>query len=214
MAIVSAILLAAGESRRFNRFKLVEKIVVNGETYGLLEYLVSKYIGIDSVSEVVIVTGYRMKELVDSIRYTCVKYVYNRAYMEGMSSSVKTGLEAIRKYSDIAIIHPGDIVFTKKETLETLIEKALELYNNGREFILLPSYMGKKGGHPLLVSRGLFNGVMEIDEETRGLKGFLERYRDYKVYLETSDLGVLYDIDTIEDLVKAEELFGVKWVRD
>ncbi len=213
MTVLSTIILAAGESTRFPNNKLLQKIDVEGREYTIIEYLIQKYINTPGISEIVLVVGYNKEEFIENTGYYEVKYVYNPGYREGMSSSVKAGVRSVIRYADIVAIHPGDVPFIRLDTLNTLVDRSLKLYKTNKPFILLPSYKGVKGGHPLIISRHLLPYVLEIGEETRGLKGFLKRFSNKKVYVETSDLGVVYDIDTPDDLVRAESLFNIKWVR-
>ncbi len=210
--IVSAIILAAGVSKRFLGGKLVQRILVEGKEYSLIKYIVEKFKSVKEISEVVVVIGHDKLRIMESISDPEVKFVYNPDYHRGMSYSVRAGVRSIIRYCDIAIIHPGDVVFVKTDTLRKLVAQALLRYWRGDGVIILPRYRGK-GGHPLIVTRPLLKYVLSINEETRGLKGFLNRFRDNIVYINTDDLGVVYDIDMPDDLEAAEEKFGIKWVR-
>ena len=212
MVIISSIILAAGISKRFPAGKLIQKIIVDHKELSLIKYIVEKFKAIDYISEIVVVIGHDKLRIMNSINDPFIKFVLNPNYMAGMSYSVKAGVRSVIKYADIVVIHPGDVPFIKVHTIDELIRKAIELYRFNKEFIVIPKY-GVKGGHPLIISRGLIRYVLEISEETRGLKGFLNRFRDKVIYYPTSDLGVLYDIDRPEDLEKAQELFKIKWIR-
>ncbi len=211
--IISSIILAAGVSKRFPGGKLLQVIKTDYGEKPLIKYLVEKFQSIEPISEIIVVLGHDKLRIMHTISDPSVKFVYNPDYMGGMSFSVKAGVEAVVKYADLVIIHPGDVPFIKVDTLKELVNRAINLYSEGGDFILIPRY-GVKGGHPLIISKNLIRYVLEINEETRGLKGFLNRFRDKIIYHGTSDLGVLYDIDKPEDLEKAEELFKIKWVRN
>ena len=194
--IVTAILLAAGYSTRFPGNKMLHKLNVRGREITLIDYIVSKFSEV--FDDVVVVVGHEKDKIINALGDK-VKVIYNPRYDIGMSESVKVGVKAVIKYSDIVAIHPADVIFILKETLRTLISKAKEMLKEGKSFILIPKY-GVKGGHPLLISNDLAKYVLEIKEEERGLKGFLKRYHQYITYLKVSDAGVLVDIDTLEDL--------------
>ncbi len=216
--IISTIILAAGESKRFQENKLLqiielEKPIDSRKRFRLIEFLIIKYLENPEVNDVVVVVGYRPLDIIEALKNLDIKFVYNPEYGKGMSYSVKKGIRAIYKYADIAIIHPGDVPFIDMNTIRELISYAIKLYRDREDFIVLPSYEGKKGGHPLIVSKNLIPYILSINEETRGLKGFLNKFSNKKKYVITSDLGVLYDIDTPDDLVRAEKIFGIKWLR-
>jgi len=194
--IVTAILLAAGYSTRFPGNKMLYKLNVRGREITLIDYIVSKFSEV--FDDVVVVVGYEKDKIINALGDK-VKVIYNPRYDIGMSESVKVGVKAVIKYSDIVAIHPADVIFILKETLRTLISKAKEMLKEGKPFILIPKY-GVKGGHPILISNDLAKHVLEIKEKERGLKGFLKRYHQYITYLKVSDVGVLVDIDTLEDL--------------
>jgi molybdenum cofactor cytidylyltransferase len=160
---------------------------------------VDKFLNNKYIDDVVVVVGHEKCRVIDAVSDNRVKFVYNTEYVEGMSTSVKVGVSAVIKYSDIILIHPGDVFFTRPETLNLLIEKAIALRREGKEFILIPRY-GSKGGHPLIVTKELAENIKFISEEEKGLKGFLNRYRDKVIYVNVDDVGVLADVDTLEDL--------------
>jgi len=194
--IATAILLAAGYSTRFPGNKMVYKLKVRGKELTLIEYIVNKFSEV--FDDVVVVIGHDKDKVINALGDK-VKVVYNPRYDIGMSESVKVGVKAVIRYSDIVAIHPADVIFILKETLRTLVSKAKGMLKEGKSFILIPKY-GVKGGHPLLISNDLAKYVLEIKEEERGLKGFLKKYHQYITYLGVSDVGVLVDIDTLEDL--------------
>ena len=199
MVVISAVILAAGMSTRFPGNKLVYKVDVGDTKIALIKYLVNKFLNSRYVDDVVIVVGHEKCSVIDAVSDSRVKFVYNINYEEGMSSSVKVGVSAVLKYSDIIVIHPGDVFFTLPATINLLIEKAIALHDVGQEFILIPRY-GGKGGHPLIVTKELAESIRFISEEERGLKGFLNRHRDRVIYMDVDDVGVLADVDTLEDL--------------
>ena len=216
--IISTLILAAGESKRFQENKLLQIIELENpidsrKRFRLIELLIIKYLKTPEVSDVVVVVGYKPLDIIEALKNLDIKYVYNPEYGKGMSYSVKKGIRAIYKYSDIAIIHPGDVPFIDMNTIRELISYAIKLYRDREDFIVLPSYKGEKGGHPLIVSKNLIPYILSINEETRGLKGFLNKFSNKKKYVITNDLGVLYDIDTPDDLVRAEKIFSIKWLR-
>ena len=196
---VSAVILAAGMSTRFPGDKMVYKVNINGESIPLIRYLVSKFLKSGVIDDVVIVIGHDKEVIIDAVGDLNVKFVFNPDYRVGMSSSVKTGVASVMKYSDVVAIHPGDVFFIRTETITFLVNFALKLAGTTLKFVVIPRY-GVKGGHPLIVGKDLLNDVMSIREESRGLKGFLRNARGYTRYVDVDDVGVVADVDTLEDL--------------
>ena len=70
----------------------------------------------------------------------------------------------------------------------------------------MPVFNGKSG-HPILFSSGLMAELMEIDEESEGLRAISRRYRE-SMNLVDIDSGIVNaDLNTPEDIESARELF-------
>ena len=205
--IVSAVILAAGKSTRFPGNKMIKEISIGGVNAPIVRHTVRKFIMSGAVDEVIVVLGHEKEKILNALSEEDVKFVISKRYQEGMSFSVKAGVKAIMKYADLAAIHPGDVPFILPSTIRTLVDTALKYVESKGETIVIPRYKPfNKGGHPLIISRPLLPYVMEISEEGRGLKSFLNRFRDKIIYVETEDLGVLADIDRPEDLERDKDL--------
>jgi len=196
---VSTVILAAGMSTRFPGNKMIYKVSINGEAVPLIRYLVRKFLMSGVVDDVVVVIGHEKEAIIDAVGDLDVKFVFNPDYRVGMSSSVKVGVASVMKYSDIVLIHPGDVFFIRRETIAFLVNYALKLAGTTLKFVVIPKY-GVKGGHPLIVGKELLADVLNIREESRGLKGFLSNACEYVKYVDVDDVGVLADVDTLEDL--------------
>jgi len=207
--IISAVILAAGLSTRFPGNKMLKELRLEGIKAPLIKHTVMKFLNSRLFDEIVVVLGYDAGEVLKAVGTSGVKYVMSMRYREGMSYSVKVGVSSVMKFSDIVAIHPGDVPFISLGTLRDLVEAAIQDLNSVRESIVIPKYAPlNKGGHPLLITKPLIPYVMEIDEVSRGLKGFLNLFRSRIHYLSTKDLGVLADIDTPEDLRRVKELLS------
>ena len=94
--MISAILLAAGQSKRMNgENKLTKKIngvpLINLSILNILE---------SSIEELIIVTGYQ-NEILESIinKDNKIKIFFNNHYKSGMASSIKVGVSNLSKKS-------------------------------------------------------------------------------------------------------------------
>src|SRR5256714_10692389 len=88
--MISAILLAAGESRRMGEFKQLLKFA--GQTFVecCADHLLASRVG-----EVIIVTGHRDADVRHALGGRAVRFAHNPDYRDGMSSSVKRGIRAV-----------------------------------------------------------------------------------------------------------------------
>jgi len=87
--MISAILLAAGQSKRMNGENKLTK-----EIQGIPVIKLSvKNILASSINELIIVLGYQ-KEIVEKLidRNNKIKFVFNKDFESGMASSIKAGL--------------------------------------------------------------------------------------------------------------------------
>jgi molybdenum cofactor cytidylyltransferase len=82
--MISAVVLAAGESKRMGRPKLLMPL---GRST-ILRHTIDNLLN-SRVSEVVVVVGYKADEVVKTIAGRPVKIVINPAYRQGMSTSIR-----------------------------------------------------------------------------------------------------------------------------
>jgi molybdenum cofactor cytidylyltransferase len=198
---VSAVILAAGKSTRFPTNKLLYEVLIDGVRGPLIRHTVSKFVGSGVFNEVLVVLGFQADLVREVLKGLSLRFVINEDYELGMSSSVIRGVKAVSSEADLVAIHPGDVPFIKVSTLRTLVDRAGELLKSGNSFILVPRLSSiMRGGHPLIIGRGLLEEVYRISEAELGLKGFLRRNADKIRYYDTDDAGILRDIDTLEDL--------------
>ena len=205
--IITAIILAAGKSTRFPGNKMLKEIELSGVKAPLVRHTVTKFIRSKMFDNVFVVLGHDKELVLNAANVKGVKYVISQNYEKGMSASVKAGAEAVMNFTDILAIHPGDVPFVFVETLKDLVRVAVQEYSFHKDFILIPKYRPlNKGGHPLIIGKKLIPFLLDISEETKGLKGFLRKFNGRIKYVLTEDLGVLADIDRPEDLVRDLEL--------
>lgn len=177
---VEGVILAAGLSSRFPEYKLTQ--VMEGKP--LICHCVDNMLAF--VDHIYVVTGHNAK-LIESclMTYENVECVYNEAYMDGMFSSVKSGLRHI--HGERFFLMPGDHPVTSKETYQALLN------TNGD--VIIPSY-NNRGGHPILMSNQMIDKILSSNSEH--MRAFLENYN--KVYVQVQDPYIRFDVDTKEAL--------------
>lgn len=185
---ISAIILAAGLSKRMGRFKplmeLGEKTVV--------ERVVSLYQAA-GVGDICVVVGYRGEEIRKALTSSGVRIVVNPDFEKGMYTSIIEGVRNLPASTQAFFVHPVDIPLIRVHTIKTLIRAFQE--NSAR--IFYPRFNGRRG-HPSLIDAALAQEIIAWKEEG-GLRAFLEKRNDLALDVPVADEGILLDLDTMED---------------
>jgi len=189
--VLSLIVLAAGKSTRMRgRNKLLAKIGGTPMIRRVVQSALSSM-----VDEVIVVVGWEANKIKSALSNLPCRCVINKDFRTGQSSSVKAGLRAIKDSTEAILILPGDVALIDAHSID-LVVKA---YKNRKSPIVLAAHSGRSG-HPILLSKELFNEIERIDETTFGLKSVVNRHESEVQLVETGSENVLRDVDTPEDL--------------
>jgi len=185
--MVGAVILAAGESRRMGRPKLLLRI--KGKR--MIEWVVDSFNGV--VDELVVVLGHDPESLIPTLEELGTRWVVNENYQEGMVSSFKKGLERL-KNCDAVFLALGDQPLVDRDFLM----KAVDAWKGGAK-IVSPVYKGKKG-HPVLFDQSLFDEILSLQEHEM-IRDVIHRHGD-KHHLVEAGEWVVTDLDTPESFRK------------
>lgn len=191
MVKISAILLAAGESKRMGRSKLA--LPWGKETvlkHGLRVLLQSR------VMEAIVVLSDRTRDLKGLLRGPRVKLVMNPDYKKGMSTSIRRGLRAVDSRSDAILIGLADQPFLKSATVNLL----LRAFKQGKGMIVVPVFQGRRG-HPVVFDRRYVAKLSRLKKDV-GARSLLQDYPENVVEVKTRSKGAVVDIDTWQDYRK------------
>ena len=186
--MISAILLAAGESKRMGQ----PKQLMPFDHSTIVEQTIDNLLD-SRVSEVIVVLGHRAEEVIKTIAAKPVKIAINPNYQQGMSTSIIAGLKLIDSRAQAVIIALGDQPFVDKQTINSLME-AFVAHNRG---IAIPVYKGRRG-HPIIFA-------IRYKGELLGLKGdiggreIIDRHPDDMLEVAVNCEGVCIDIDTMDN---------------
>lgn len=191
--VIGAVITAAGMSSRMGEFKQLMKI--NG--HSVIEYSVMNFekAGVDKI---VVVTGYRQKDVEDELRvYNNITFVNNNRYeTTQMFDSIKLGIMAIKDSVDRILITPCDAVEYNPSIVEKLI--------NMDKPLVLPAYKGATG-HPICISASLAEAILRYDG-LDGLRGAINSLDIEPWLIEADNAGILRDLDTIDDFERIKKL--------
>ncbi|MBH53872.1 MAG: hypothetical protein CMI18_05940 [Opitutaceae bacterium] len=186
---ICAIILAAGESRRFgNKNKLL--VTLDGKP--LLERVVLA-VTESEVSHVIAVTGCDCENVKVLLSGYDVEFVDNERWREGMGTSLACGAEAVSKdqYNGI-LVCLGDLPFLEAATVNQVIKAFVD---NGSQWIVVPEYEGK-GGHPVLFPANYISRL----EKMRGDQGAKSIIRESDpIVLDVGSKEIIRDVDRQAD---------------
>ncbi len=199
---VGAIILAAGESRRMGEPKQLLRIC--GEALARISARKALKVGFERVA---MILGHRAWEVIESIKdLEGLELVINERYAEGMSTSLIAGvrfLRGLRAYMVMLVDQP----FVRIDTIRRIVEEYLRRSGSDREpLMIIPRYMGRRG-NPVLLSSALEKDILGLSGDV-GARVLIDIYGDRVLYIDVDDPGVAIDLDSLEDLKKAEEIYG------
>ena len=186
--MISAILLAAGQSKRMGgENKLTKKI----QGVPLIKHSVKNILAAP-IDELIIVLGYQ-KEIIEKLidKNMKIKFVFNKDFENGMASSIKTGLNNLSEKTEAFFICLGDMPMVSHDIYNQLIKS-----RNNKE-IIVPIYKGQQG-NPVLFNKSMKEKIMDITGDV-GAKKILELNKDKTLNLEINDQGITKGFDTQND---------------
>ena len=198
--MISAILLAAGQSSRMNgENKLTKEI----DEIPLIVYSVKSILG-SAVNELIIVLGHDEKLIKDIIKpHNKIKFVYNDKFKDGIAFSIKIGLNNISKKSDAFFICLGDMPNVNQNIYNKMIKSRFnynkKLLNKNKKEIFVPTYEESEG-NPILFSRFMKKKIMEIDDDF-GAKKIIKLNKEKTLYIPFKSDGIILDFDTQDDFI-------------
>ncbi|GAH79831.1 unnamed protein product, partial [marine sediment metagenome] len=139
---ISALLLAAGESKRMGR----QKLLLPFGTSTIIEQTIDNLLN-SRADEIIVVVGYRAQELVTKIGRKPLKIAVNPHYQQGMSASIIAGLNLIDNNAKAVMIALAD----QPGISSKIIDKLIAEFRQDNKGIAIPVYQGNRG-HPVIFS--------------------------------------------------------------
>jgi molybdenum cofactor cytidylyltransferase len=190
---IAAIVLAAGQSSRMGeRNKLLQ--LIDGKPMVACVSETALESGI--VCPVIVVAGFEANRVADALQGLDVTIVNNQHYEQGLSTSLRAGLEALPPDCDGALILLGDMPLIEASDIDTLIAAAKD-----RNAICIPVNNGKMG-NPILWGAAYFAEMMRLTGDS-GAKQLLARHPDSIVEVPIASDRIFTDIDTPSDLARS-----------
>ena len=198
--MISAILLAAGQSVRMNgENKLTKEI--NG--IPLVVYAVKNILG-SAINELIIVIGHDQKLIKNIIKPNSkIKFAYNDNFKAGVSSSIKVGLNNISKKSEAFFICLGDMPNINQNIYNKMIKSRFnynkKLLKKKKKEIFVPTY-NESEGNPVLFSKFMKEKIMEVSGDFGAIK-IIKLNKEKTLYIPFKNDGIILDFDTQDDFI-------------
>lgn len=186
---LAAIVLAAGRAQRMGETKQLADLSGIPMIRRTVENIRAADLG-----EVIVVTGHDAERVGAALRGLPVTIVRNPDYADGLSTSLRAGLEALPPETDAALVALGDMPSVSPADIDRLI--AAFDPAEGRS-IVVPVHQGKRG-NPVLWGAAYF-AEMKMLTGDAGAKRLLADYPEAVTEVELG-AGILADIDTPADL--------------
>jgi molybdenum cofactor cytidylyltransferase len=209
---ISAIILAAGQSKRMGQPKMLlpwGKTTVLGQVIETVQRA--------GVDDILVVTGGVQDEIMRIVTQYSIRSTHNPDYASGeMLSSLQTGLRtltlpppSLRDTSPIfcengggreggtALICLGDQPQVQEGSVRAVVSRFIETGAS----LVVPSFQMRRG-HPWLVARPLWDEILQM-KSPQSPRDFLNRHASEIEYVEVDNPSILADLDTFEDYLKS-----------
>ncbi|HVF42219.1 MAG TPA: nucleotidyltransferase family protein [Pyrinomonadaceae bacterium] len=196
---VSAVLLAAGRSRRMGAFKA---LLPFGRR-SVAETCVSNLLAAGA-SEVVVVLGHRGEEVRAALAGEArVRFAVNEVEGSEMGLSVARGVEAVSAGAQAVLVALVDYPAVPPGAIESLLEARAR---TGARLVV-PEWRGR-GGHPVLIDLTLRGKLLSVVRE-KGLRALFDAHAAEVLRVQSASPFVVRDMDTRDDYVALHtEVFG------
>ena len=187
--MISALILAAGQSSRMGRSKMPLPWGANTVLGQVIEVF-----RVSLVEDIAVVTGGDRSTVEQIAEAWRARTVFNPQYATGeMLSSLQVGLQAMPAQTEAALIALGDQPQIQQQTVLAILHK----YAESHDALIVPSYQMHRG-HPWLVARELWSDILSMRPPETS-HDFLNRHANRITYVEVGTPTVLQDLDTPQE---------------
>jgi len=183
---IAAVILAAGESRRFGS----PKQLLNWHGKPLIWHVVHKALQA-GLNPVLVVTGAQKDAIQKVLTYLPVEFAHNQDWQQGQGTSVKLGTQEVCSRS-------GGILFLLADQPQIpipLMRALMDAHTQSLNPITGPMIDGQRA-NPVLFDQVTFDDLVALSGEMGGRSIFSKYAVDW---IPWHDPSPLFDVDTIED---------------
>ena len=196
---IAAVLLAAGESTRMGE----PKALLPWGAQPLIAHQVSA-LHEAGYAPLVVVLGHGAERVAEALPdHITLDVAINARYEQGRTTSIVLGvLRLIEAGVDGVVIASVD-----QPRSAGMLRTLREAFERERPQIAVPSLDGRPG-HPPLFSGGLLPELLQVTEETEGLRQVMRNFHDGRLLVPVDDPLTLTNLNTQDDYEAALKLAG------
>ncbi|MGI8570158.1 MAG: nucleotidyltransferase family protein [Methylocella sp.] len=195
MRRVAAVILAAGEAKRFRRSPDETKLVAELDGKPIVRHVAEAALA-SRARPVLLVTGHAHAQVLGALDGLMLERIHNRDPGAGLSASLKLAVSALPRTARGAVILLGDM----PRIAPSLIGRLIDAFDAAPvEPLAVVPVRGGRRGNPALIGRGLFAAARTLQGNT-GARDLIAAARENILELAVGDSAIEFDIDTREDL--------------
>jgi molybdenum cofactor cytidylyltransferase len=189
---IAALVLAAGRSRRMA--PLNKLLVKDGSGKAMIARVVDNVLA-SRARPVIVVTGHEAEAVRAALPGREVVFAHNPDYAQGLSLSLRVGIDALPPEIDATLVCLGDMPLVTAPMLDRL----MVAFDPGEgRAIVMPTFRGKQG-NPMLWGRRFFPAMRSVTGDV-GARHLAGEHAESVHEVEMGDDAVMRDFDTTEAL--------------
>ena len=195
MRQVAAVILAAGEAKRFRQSPDETKLVAELDGKPIVRHVAEAALA-SRAHSVLLVTGHAHEQVASALDGLMLEQIHNNDPGAGLSASLKLAVGALPSTARGAVILLGDM----PRIAPSLIDRLIDAFDSApAEPLAVVPVRGGRGGNPALLGRGLFAAVRTLQGD-KGARDLIAAARENILELPVGNSAIEIDIDTREDL--------------
>ena len=188
--MISAILLAAGQSKRLTKENKLTKIY---KTRPLINHSLNSLVK-SKVAKIFIVLGYEKNKLKKiTIKNKKIQFIFNKNYKKGMSTSIKCGLRKISRKNKGFIITQSDMPFIKTKHINKICSSIIK-----KKYLIHALKSRNRVGNPIGFDISLLSKFKKIKGE-HGAKFIVKRLKKKTNFIKVISDKIFKDFDLKKD---------------
>ena len=184
---ISAVVLAAGSSTRMGTDN---KLLLPWGDRRIIEVVVDT-LAATRLIEIILVIGHEDEKVTVATAKYPVRIVKNQNFSEGMSSSIREGIQMVNSEACGYLIVLGDMPEISADTVDALCSQFCTIGNSG---IVLPTKAGRRG-HPVLFGKEYRHELMTLSGDL-GARRIVSSHPGCTVEVPVNSDGIFVDVDT------------------